>query len=91
MATVVTLSRSYEAHGRAYAEISVREPTGSLLMQHGEPTEVVYGRDGTPIVVENREAIAAYLRECCDPGVEVLVQLNVADFRAVKAALTGFF
>jgi hypothetical protein len=87
----VPLSRAYEAHGRKVDAIEVREPTGSQLLVWGEPTELIFSREGTPVVVENREAIRAYLEACCDPGPEVLAQLGVADYRAVKAALIGFF
>lgn len=87
----VQLSKSYEAFDKSHNTIDVKEPTGSLLLIHGEPVEWVFTREKNPVRIENKEAIRAYLEACCDPGIELLSQLSVQDFRAVKEALLDFF
>lgn len=87
----VPLTKTYEAHSKTYDAIEVKEPTDSMLLIHGEPVEWVFTRERNPVRIENKEAIRAYLEACCEPGVELLSQLNVADFRSVKEALLGFF
>lgn len=87
----VKLSKMYDVFQKKFDTVEVKEPTGSMLLLHGEPVEWVFTRERNPVVIENKEAIRAYLEACCDPGVELLCQLNVADFRAVKKALLDFF
>ncbi len=87
----IKLSKTYDVHGRAVSEIEVREPWGALLLVHGEPFQMVQGRGGASIQVDNLEAIAAYLHAVTEPGPELLVQLNVRDFIAARTALLGFF
>lgn len=87
----VSLSKAYDVFDKKVSSIEVKEPTGSMLLIHGEPVEWVFTRDRNPVRIENKEAIRAYLEACCEPSIEVLSQLNVADFRAVKEALLGFF
>jgi hypothetical protein len=87
----VPLSKEYRGHLGPVLAIEVREPTGAQLLVHGEPWEVAQTATGGSVVIENREAVKAYLEACCDPGIDVLAQLSVQDFRAVKAALQGFF
>lgn len=87
----IQLTRSYDVFDRKVSSIDVKEPTGSMLLIHGEPVEWVFTRERNPVRIENKEAIRAYLEACCEPGVELLSQLNVADFRSVKEVLLGFF
>lgn len=87
----IQLTRSYDVFDRKVNSIDVKEPTGSMLLIHGEPVEWVFTRERNPVRIENKEAIRAYLEACCEPGVELLSQLNVADFRSVKEVLLGFF
>lgn len=87
----VELTRTYTGHRGPVSAIEVREPTGALLMVHGEPWEVAQTPQGGAVIIENREAIKGYLEACCEPGVDVLAQLGVEDFRRVRNALRGFF
>ncbi len=87
----VSLTKTYEAFGKKHDSIEIKEPTGSLLLMHGEPAEWVFTRDRTPVRIENKDAIRGYLEACCEPGTELLSQLGVVDFRAVKEVLLGFF
>ncbi|SCM73370.1 conserved hypothetical protein [uncultured Pleomorphomonas sp.] len=87
----VQLSKTYEAFGKKHESIEVKEPTGSLLLIHGEPAEWVFTKDRTPVRIENKDAIRGYLEACCEPGVELVSQLGVVDFREVKETLLGFF
>lgn len=91
MRVPLTKAGGYTAFEQTHTSIEVQEPTGSLLLIHGEPVEWVFTRDRNPVRIENKEAVRAYLEACCSPGVEVLAQLNVADFRAVKETLLDFF
>jgi hypothetical protein len=87
----VPLTKTYDVFGKAYDAIEVKEPTGSLLLIHGEPAEWMFTKDRTPVRIENKDAIRGYLEACCEPGPELLSQLGVVDFRAVKEALLSFF
>ncbi len=94
--TRVKLSRSYAGHGPAVAEAVVREPTGGLYFDLGEPFEVQRTTGGEPLVIENREVIRAYVEACVGfPGVDdpvvILHQLSVVDARAVREAVLDFF
>ncbi len=89
--TKIKLSTNYEAFGRTYSEIEVKEPTGSLLLVHGEPEEAIFLKDGSVMIHTNRESLKAYIEACCTPGIELICQLGVEDMRAVRAAVLAFF
>lgn len=93
----IALTRTYTGHGSGTRTAIVREPTGGLYLDHGEPYEAQRLPDSAvPIVIENREAIRAYIEACVtfegetEPSA-ILRQLSVADIRAVKEAVLGFF
>ena len=91
----LTLSRTYTGFG-AVTEAIVREPTGALYFDHGEPYERQISAAGEPVIIENTAAVRAYVEACVsfpgegDPTV-ILRQLSIPDARAVKAAVLDFF
>jgi hypothetical protein len=70
----------------------MREPSFRDYVELGEPFMVGRADDGAPFVVENAEAISAYLRRCV-VGVDptLLNQTNARSARRLKNALLGFF
>lgn len=94
--TRVPLSRRYVGFGGGTTTALVREPTGGLYLDHGEPVEAQRTAAGEPVVIENREAIRAYVEACVsfegepDP-IPILRQLDLVDVRAVKTATLDFF
>ncbi len=96
MVTRVPLTRRYVGHGGGTTVALVREPTGGLYLDHGEPVEAQRTAAGEAVVIENREAIRAYVEACVtfegetDAGA-ILPQLALPDIRAVKTAVLDFF
>lgn len=89
----IKLSRTYNFfHDRGISEVRLKEPTLDDYVQLGEPVEVQTGPGGERIVVENLPALKAYLERCVD-GIEPehLGMLGLADARALREALHGFF
>ena len=90
--TVVPLSRRYEAHGEAFDSVTVREPRFPDLMALGEPYEVQRLPGGGSVVIENVGVVADYVNRCVtSPTVDKLVELGVADARAVREGVLDFF
>jgi hypothetical protein len=88
----VPLSRQYEAHGVVFKSVTVREPRWEDILLLGEPFEAQRTPEGGQLVVENTEAVAAYVKRCViEPTPDKLVELGVADTRAVRDAVIGFF
>lgn len=92
----VRLSRSYVAFGAPVDVAIVSEPTGGLYLDLGEPYERQFTASGEPVVIENTVAVRGYIEGCVtfpdngDP-VPILRQLSLADIRAVKREVLGFF
>jgi hypothetical protein len=88
----IKLSRVYALHGTALSELRLKEPTLDDYVELGEPVEVQTGPGGERIVVENLPALKAYLERCID-GIDPanLGLLGLADARALREALHGFF
>lgn len=92
MEKVVPLSRRYEAHGKVFDSVTLREPRFEDLLALGEPFDAQRTRGGATVVVENIEVVAGYVRRCVvAPGVECLGDLGVKDARAVRGAVIDFF
>lgn len=88
---VVKLSGRYEAHGKTFDTVTVREPRYNDLMELGEVYEAQFA-GGQRVVIENTATIAAYAKRCIvHPGHECLGELGVSDARAVREAVIGFF
>jgi hypothetical protein len=72
--------------------VTLREPRGADYYAHGAPFMRVDRPDGSVIMLENREAIRAYLQVCADERSRpVLDSLSLTDAEALKDALLNFF
>ena len=80
-------------NGGSVSEISLREPTGQLFIDLGEPRVIVSNRSGSIIWAEIPETIKAYLDRCIDHegGGALLAQMSLSDAKKVKEALFSFF
>lgn len=88
----IPLSRQYEAHNETFAEVVIREPRFADLLALGEPYEMQRSPAGGQIVIENTEAVAGYVRRCVlKPSFDRLGELGIADSRAVRDGVLGFF
>lgn len=75
-----------------FSAVTLREPRFEDLMALGEPFEVQRIKGGLPVVIENTETVAAYVRRCViKPGVESLGALGIADARLIRNAVLDFF
>jgi hypothetical protein len=73
-------------------QITLREPKGEEYYEHGAPFTRVDRADGSIIMLENREAIRAYLQLCVDERSRpILKSLSLSDAEALKDALIDFF
>lgn len=89
--TIVKLSRRYEAHGKVFESVTVREPRWSDMLELGEPYEVQRA-GGSNVIIENTATVAAYIKRCIvEPGSECCGELGVKDTRAVRDAVLDFF
>lgn len=95
--TTIKLSQPYSAGDRVFSAVAVAEPKWPLLKRLGEPRTWVTFPGGGVSLVENEEAIAAYLEQLVvdergEPvPVTLLPQFGVADYMACKEALFSFF
>lgn len=94
--TRVPLSRVYTGHGSGTKVALVSEPTGGLYLDHGEPVEAQRTAAGEVVVIENLDAVRAYVEACVtfegegEPAA-ILRQLSLSDIRKVKDAVLDFF
>lgn len=88
---IVALSRRYEAHGKVFESVTVREPRWEDVLELGEPYELQRA-GGQTVVIENTATVASYVKRCIgEPGIECLGGLGVKDSRAVREAVLDFF
>ncbi len=88
----VKLTRRFEAHGKVFESVTVREPRWEDVMALGEPFDVQKSISGNVLVQPQLEVIAGYIRRCVvSPGFENLGELGVTDTRAVRDAVLDFF
>ena len=74
-------------------KIVLKEPSGALYTQLGEPRILVRMPDNSAYWVEQPETSRAYLDKLLDVegGASVLMAMSLADSMQVKAAFFGFF
>lgn len=91
----IPLSRTYEAHGKVFSAVTLREPSLREYLSIGEPIEMHTGPDGEGrYVIEHGDRILDYLDKLAvagEPGAESLAVLELADAMAVKAGVLDFF
>ena len=90
---VVPLSRSYGVHGVTFDKVTLRSPTLADHFAVGDPVEIHPAPDGTgQFVVQHLDRIADYRdRLVREPGLEMLMGLDLVDSLAIKDAITDFF
>lgn len=90
--TTVSLDPPLTVEGQTITEVVLREPPFDAVIQLGEPWTVSTSPDGAPIVVDNPEAMSAYLDVCLiSPPRHHLAPGGVRVARAVKKAVDDFF
>ena len=79
--------------GPALTEIRLKEPTGQLFIDLGEPRVLVTNRNGSMVLSEMPETIKSYLDRCIDheAGSALIALMSLSDARKVKNALFDFF
>jgi len=79
--------------GAPISEIRLKEPTGQMFIDLGEPRALVTNRNGSMVLSEIPETIKAYLDRCIDheAGAAIVALLSLSDARKLKDALFGFF
>ncbi|WP_128292006.1 phage tail assembly protein [Afifella aestuarii] len=93
MATI-KLSKSYEASGQVFDEVTLRPPTCGEYFAIGEPQEWVLsgGVRGTRMLATDLGVVRQYMDKLCTaPGGQYLDVLDLKDAIAVKDAVLGFF
>ena len=92
---VIPLSRVYEAHGKSFDKVEMREPKLRDHFAVGDPVEAHSGPDGQGrFVIEHNDRFDAYLDRLCvegKPGRECLVDLDLADSMRLRDAIVSFF
>lgn len=91
----VQLSRRYEAHGKTFDSVTLREPTLEDLFAVGDPFGYYPGPDGQGrFFLEHLDRYAAYLDRLPvpgKPGRECLSGLDLVDSMMLRGAIADFF
>lgn len=92
---IVKLSRKYEAFGKVFDSVTLREPKLRDHFQLGDPVEIHSGPDGQGrFVIEHLDRVQGYLDRLAvpeKPGRECIDDLDLADSIALKQAVNDFF
>ncbi len=88
----VKLSKRYEAHGVAFDQVVLREPTFGEYFEIGEPQEAVYG-GAARMLQTDFVTVRRYLDKLTvSPEAGSLDVIDsLADVMALKDAVLGFF
>lgn len=91
----VKLSHPFEMFGKSVTEITVKEPTGGLYSQFGDPRIAVTNpSSGSIYFAEREDVIATYLDQLIEHetgGAPIVSQLSLEDVITVKHAMLSFF
>ncbi|MFM2279656.1 MAG: Rhizobium phage vB RleM [Pseudomonadota bacterium] len=90
----VTLTRSYEAFGKTFSTVRLREPTYKEIFMEGlgRPQEWQRTEGGGMVLVTYPPVVASYIeRVAVEPGIEALTQLGAVDSMRLERAITDFF
>ena len=93
MSQTIKLSSPFVAHEKRTDEIVLKEPSGGLYTQLGEPRIAVINATGSAYWVEQPTVISAYFDKLIDHelGSVVLNFVSLEDAMALKEALFDFF
>ena len=89
----IDLHKPFEHHGATIATLTLKEPSGGLYADLGEPRILVRTGQGGGYYVEQPQTIKAYLDKLIDhqDGAELLKLMGLADVMQTKEQLFGFF
>ena len=90
--TTVKLLAPFEHHGATIDSIELREPSGALYAQLGEPRILVRNAEGG-YYVEQTEIIKKYIDKLIvhQDGALLLTLMDLSDVMQIKEELFGFF
>jgi hypothetical protein len=89
----VKLTNPITLHDKQIDFVELKEPTGGLYMQLGEPSQWVHMKSGGGYMSEVPEIIEKYLHASIQHELkgDLVKILSLIDAIAVKGALLGFF
>ncbi len=89
----ITLAKPVLWHDQQVREIVVKEPTGALLMKHGNAVTWSQSAGGNTLSVEDPDVIRAYVEGCVahEGGAALFNLLSLEDAFVVRDAVVGFF
>jgi len=95
MAETVTiaLKKTVLWHDQQVREIVIKEPTGGMLMKHGNAVTWSQSSGGNMLSVEDPDIIRAYVEGCIahEGGAHIVNLLGLEDAFAVRDAVVNFF
>lgn len=95
MAETITISlkRPVLWHDQQVRELTVKEPTGRLLMAHGNAVTWSSSAGGNAFPIEDNDVIAKYVEGCVahEGGAMIINLLSLEDALVVRDAVIGFF
>lgn len=93
MSVTIALSKPVLWHDAMVREIVVNEPTGALLMKHGNAVTWNQTADGNTFPIEDAEIIRHYVEGCVahEGGKALIGMLALEDAFAIRDAVISFF
>ena len=88
----IELAQPFEHHGATVTHVELKEPSGALYAQLGDPRIVVQTKDGG-YYVEQTEVVKRYLDKLIvhQDGSVLLTLMSMPDVMRLKQELFGFF
>jgi hypothetical protein len=93
MQNTIPLTRSYEAHGKTFDSVTIREPTYAIthIRGLGRPYDFQPSKEGM-IAVTYPTVVDEYLQQLVvEPGYECLSALSAIDALRLERAVCDFF
>ena len=89
----ITLLSAFEHHGATVTSVELREPSGGLYAQLGDPRIAVRNAEGGGYWVEKDDTIKRYLDKLIvhQDGSKLLGLMSMADIMQIKEQLFRFF
>ena len=88
----IELAQPFEHHGATVTHVELKEPSGALYAQLGEPRILVRNTEGG-YYVEQTEIIKKYIDKLVvhQDGALLLTLMDLSDVMQIKEELFGFF
>lgn len=94
MPKTIKMSRRYEAHGKIFDAVALRDPKYRDLIDIGDPVEQqpLPGGDGS-MIVKHSDRIDAYVARLLQEPLSTadIIDLDLADALALEGAILDFF